>query len=182
MSAGAKDNATEGAAQDTAKDPATDHGAPPEHDESVVHVLASKLLIDWLRNRQQLLVPLTLDLQKLEPAAADVLMRAMVTAAHADGALDALDRERLEAALIRLNAADDQRARLPTMIEERKPLAEVLERVADGETGAMIYAASLLATDRRKRVNRYYLRYLAERLRLSRDLARGVEQRFNPAL
>ena len=182
MSLLAKENATEGAAEDTAKDPASERGAPPEHDESVVQVLASKLLIDWLRNRQQLLVPFTLDLQKLEPDAAEVLMRAMVTAAHADGTLDAADRHRLDAALGRLNAGEDQRARLPAMIEERKPLAEVLEQVSDGETGAMVYAASLLATDRRKRVNRYYLRYLAERLKLSRDLARSVEQRFNAAL
>jgi uncharacterized membrane protein YebE (DUF533 family) len=154
----------------------------PRHDEGLVQILASKILMDWLRNRQQLLVPLALDLQKLEPPAAEMLLRAMVTAAHADGALDEGDRRRLEAALTRLNASDDQRAGLADLTARRKPLGELLADVADAETGAMVYAASLLASDRRKRVNRYYLRYLAERLNLSKDLARSLEQRFNAGL
>ncbi len=62
-------------------------GAPPEYDDSMVHVLASKVLSDWLRNRQQLLVPFTLDLQKLDPAEAQTLMHAMIAAAHAGGDL-----------------------------------------------------------------------------------------------
>jgi uncharacterized membrane protein YebE (DUF533 family) len=159
-------------------------GAPeaPRHDEGLVQILASKVLMDWLRNRQQLLVPLALDLQKLEPPAAEMLLRAMVTAAHADGALDEGDRRRLAAALKRLNASDDQRAGLADLTAQRKPLGELIAGVADAETGAMVYAASLLASDRRKRVNRYYLRYLAERLNLSKDLARSLEQRFNAGL
>lgn len=156
--------------------------ATPAHDEAMVQILASKILIDWLRNRQQLLVPLALDLQKLEPALAEALMRAMVTATHADGVLDPGDERRLDAALKRLNASDEQRVQLAALIAQRKPLDEVLAGVHDAETGAMVYAASLLASDRRKRVNRYYLRYLAERLKLTRDLVRGLEQRYNAGL
>lgn len=154
----------------------------PAHDEATVQTLASKILMDWLRNRQQLLVPLALDLQKLEPAMAEALMRAMVTAAHADGVLDPGDERRLTAALERLNASGEQRAGVAALIAQRKPLDEVLAGVNDAESGAMIYAASLLASDRRKRVNRYYLRYLAERLKLTKDLVRGLEQRYNAGL
>ena len=151
----------------------------PAHDPAIVRLLASKILMDWLRNRQQLLVPLALDLQKLEAPVAEMLMRAMVTASHADGVFDAQDEKRLGAALQRLNASDAQRTGLRALISERKPLDYVLRDAPDAETGAMVYAASLLASDRRKRVNRYYLRYLGERLKLGKDLLRGLEQRYN---
>ena len=153
-------------------------GGAPAFDESVVQVLASKILIDWLRNRQQLLVPLTLDLQKLEPAQTEILVQAMVAAAQADGGPDPGDHERLAAALRRLNASEAHRSALTSAIDRPRPLFEVLAQVKDVQAGAQVYAASLLAIDRRKRVNRYYLRYLAARLQLPSDVARSLEQRF----
>lgn len=156
-------------------------GGPPEYDDSIVDILASKLLIDWLRNRQQLLVPLTVDLEKLDAAEVETLMHAMVAAAQADGAFDPGDHERLTAALRLLNATESQQQLLRGVLAHRKPLNEVLSGVPDVKAGALVYAASLVAIDRRKRVNRYYLRYLAARLKLPRDLARNVEQRFTSA-
>jgi uncharacterized membrane protein YebE (DUF533 family) len=47
------------------------------------------------------------------------------------------------------------------------------------ETGALVYAASLLALDKRKPVNGYYLQYLAVRLQLSDELAESLHQRFH---
>jgi uncharacterized membrane protein YebE (DUF533 family) len=67
------------------------------------------------------------------------------------------------------------------LLEHPKPLAEVLREVRDVKTGALVYAASLLAIDRRKPVNRHYLRYLAARLQLPQPLARSLEQRFRLA-
>jgi uncharacterized membrane protein YebE (DUF533 family) len=151
---------------------------PAEYDESVVEVLAAKVLIDWLRNRQQLLVPFSIDLAKLEAREVDILVQAMITAAHADGTMDGSERARVESALDRLNAGEEHRKRLQHMLEHPKPLAEVLTRVADVQTGAIVYAASLLAIDRRKLVNRLYLRYLAARLQLPKDLTRSLEQRY----
>lgn len=170
------------AASVTAEEEPADVELPSGPDEATVQILASKILIDWLRNRQQLLVPLALDLTKLDPPVAEMLMRAMVTAAHADGTLDPADERRLNSALERLNASGSQREQLRALAGERKSLGEVLAGVHDAETGAMVYAASLLASDRRKRVNRYYLRYLAERLKLTKDLVRGLEQRYNAGL
>ena len=155
---------------------------PPEYDESIIQMLTSKILIDWLRNRQQLLVPLTVDMQKLEAEQADNLIYAMVAAAQADGAVEAGDRQRLDAALTRLNAAEAHRTTLAAAIETRKSLGEVLARVPDVQTGAVVYAASLLSIDRRKRVNRYYLRYLASRLKLPPDLSRSLEQRYTATM
>lgn len=171
------------AAADASEAPeaADEPGGPPEYDDSVVDILASKILIDWLRNRQQLLVPLTVDLEKLEAAEVETLMHAMVAAAQADGAFDLGDHQRLTAALRILNANESQHEILRGVLANRKPLNEVLAGVPDVQAGAIVYAASLLAIDRRKRVNRYYLRYLAARLKLPRDLARNVEQRFTTA-
>jgi len=153
-------------------------GGPPEYDDSVVQILASKILIDWLRNRQQLLVPLTLDLRKLEPREVEMLLQAMVVAAQADGALDDGDRARLAAALRLTNATEDQQAALGDLVGRARSLHDILADLPDVQAGALIYAASLLAVDRRKRVNRYYLRYLAARLGLPRDVVRDLEQRF----
>jgi uncharacterized membrane protein YebE (DUF533 family) len=154
---------------------------PPEHDQAVVEVLAAKILIDWLRNRQQLLVPFTLDLSKLAPTEVEILVRAMAAAALADGALDGKERERVEAALQFVNADDRQRATLAELLERPTPLAETLRQVRDVKMGAIVYAGSLLAIDRRKPVNRHYLRYLAARLQLPQPLARSLEQRFRLA-
>ena len=57
------------AAAGTTATEAAKPGGPPEHDEGIVHVLAAKVLVDWLRNRQQLLIPFKLDFQKLEKPA-----------------------------------------------------------------------------------------------------------------
>ena len=164
--------------------PASQRQSPahPEYDESIVDVLASKILFYWLRNRQQLLMPLAIDLQKLEPPEVDILVRAMVAATQADGETDGRERTRIEAALKMLNAADEQHATVARVIENPEPLHRVLAGVKDIKTAAVVYAASLLALDQRKRVNRLYLRYLAARLQLPRDVTRGLEQRFRSAV
>lgn len=162
----------------TDADEAARPAGPADHDESVVEILAAKILVDWLRNRQQLLVPFTLDLQKLEAQHVDTLMHAMVAAAQADGTADGRERERLAGALRLLNPDEAQRSALISALDHPRPLAEVLAQVPDVQTGALVYAASLLAVDRRKLVNRQYLRYLAARLRLPRALVRDLEQRY----
>jgi uncharacterized membrane protein YebE (DUF533 family) len=165
-----------------AEQPHPQAGAPPEHDETLVQVLASKILGNWLRNRQQLLVPFTLDLQKLDPPEAEVLMHAMVAAAFAGGDLGEKSRERLDAALERLNADEAQREAFLQALNAPKALPDALANVRDVSVGAMVYAAALLAIDRRKLVNRHFMRYLAARLDLSPQLARSLEQRFRPAV
>ncbi|MDB5862775.1 MAG: hypothetical protein JWO70_581 [Betaproteobacteria bacterium] len=149
---------------------------PDDHDESIVEILAAKVLIDWLRNRQQLLVPFKIDLQKLDAAQVSLLLHALIAAAQADGTADG--KRRVEAALVALNAAGAHRALLDAAFARPAPLAQTLAGAKDVQTGALVYAASLLAVDRRKLVNRQYLKYLAARLQLPKDLTRSLEQRF----
>jgi uncharacterized membrane protein YebE (DUF533 family) len=150
----------------------------PEYHQSIVEVIASKILIDWLRNRQQLLAPYTLDFAKLDPRDVEIAVHAMMAAASADGTLDGRERSRVKAALRRLARDESQRAKLEPMLDRRRPLADVLAEVREPRTAALVYAASLAAIDQHERVNRYYLRYLAARLHLPRDLVKTIEQRF----
>jgi uncharacterized membrane protein YebE (DUF533 family) len=159
----------------------SEEAGPREHDESIVQVLSSKIFVDWLRNRQQLLVPLAVDMERLDPAVAESVVQAMVAASQASGARDGRERERVQAALTVLHASDEHRALVSAALDSRKPLARVLDGIADVQTGALLYAATLLVIDRRKLVDRQYLRYLAARLQLPRDTTRSLEQRFRAA-
>jgi uncharacterized membrane protein YebE (DUF533 family) len=150
----------------------------PEYHQSIVEVIASKILVDWLRNRQQLLAPYTLDFAKLDAPDIEIVVHAMMAAAAADGTLDGRERSRVETALRRLNRDESQWAKLAPMLDQPRALPDVLLQVRDPQTAALVYAASLAAIDQRERVNRYYLRYLAARLHLPRDLVKTIEQRF----
>jgi uncharacterized membrane protein YebE (DUF533 family) len=155
---------------------------PPEHDKPLVGIVAAKVLFDWLRNRQQLLVPYTIDLAKLDASEVELLVHAMIVAAKADGSVDGKEHDRVRSALERLNATPEQIESVDEALDRPKPLAQALAGVKDVQTGAIAYAASLLAIDRRKLVNRQYLRYLAARLQLPRDVCRSLEQRFFAAV
>ena len=147
-------------------------------DPGIIGVVADKVLLAWLRNRYQLLFPLAFDLRRLNAEQAELVLHAMIAAAHADGSLDGQERQRIESALTLVNPREDEQAYLSEALRQPKPLNELLTRVRDVETGALVYAASLLALDERKPVNGYYLKYLAARLQLSDELAESLHQRF----
>jgi hypothetical protein len=156
-------------------------GATAAFDDGIIDVLAEKVLLAWLRNRYQLLFPFALNLRRLDRPQGELFLHAMIAAAQADGALDGKERERIEGALSLVNPSDNERALLETALARPKPLNEILEQVQDIQTGALVYAASLMAVDQRKPVNRHYLRYLAARLQLSEELVGSLEQRFHSA-
>ena len=161
--------------------PAPDSGegaGPRLFDPGVVGVLAEKVLLAWLRNRYQLLFPFAFDLRRLDQAQAELVIHAMVAAAQADGTFDGKERERIEGTLDLVKLGEDERGFLAAAFDRPKPLNDVLREVHDVQTGAMVYAASLLAVDQRKPVNHYFLRYLAARLQLSEELVGSLEQRF----
>lgn len=150
--------------------------------DTLLDALGAKLLGDWLRNRQQLLVPLTLDLSKADDAVADLLLRAMVAAAQACGEPHDADRTRLAAALERMKATAAQRALLDERLRSAEPVNAWLARVTDAPAAALVYAAALLAIDQRAAAGAAWLRYLAARLGLARELVKNLEQRYRVAL
>lgn len=150
----------------------------PAFDPGIVGILSEKVLLAWLRNRFQLLFPFALDLRRLDERQAGLLVHAMIAAAQADGSFDRQERDRIAGTLDLVNPSADERAFLSRAIESPTPLNEILSKVHDVQTGALVYAASLMAVDRRQPVNRYYLRYLAARLQLSDELTKSLEQRY----
>ena len=167
-------------------DPEAEHWGGPQSggsaasalDPGIVSVLAEKVLLAWLRNRYQLLFPFALNLRSLDRSQAELLVHAMIAAAQADGSFDRREQERIEGTLSLVNASESERRFLDEAMGNPKPLNEILGTVHDMQTGALVYAASLMALDERKTVNRYYLKYLAARLQLSEELTGSLEQRY----
>lgn len=149
-----------------------------DFDPGIVGVLAEKVLLAWLRNRYQLLFPFALDLRRLDEQKATLLIHAMIAAAQADGSFDGKERQRIEGTLNLVDPKEDERGFLEAVVSQPKPLYQILSEVHDVQTGALVYAASLMAVDQRKPVNRYYLKYLAARLQLSEELVGSLEQRY----
>lgn len=149
---------------------------PQGLDPGIACTLAEQVLQSWLRNRYQLLFPFAVDLRKLDPAQADLVLHAMVAAAEADGTVDDRERDRMEGVVDMTHPG--RPGVLEAALAEPRCLHTLLRDVRDVQGGALFYAASLLAIDPRNPVNRHYLRYLAARLQLSDDLARSLEQRF----
>jgi uncharacterized membrane protein YebE (DUF533 family) len=147
-------------------------------DEGALAILGEKVLRSWLRNRHQLLFPFALDLRRLDRGQATLLVHAMIAAAQADGSFDRRERDRIAGTLDLVEPSADERAFLEEAMERPKPLNEILAEVRDPQTGALVYAAALMAVDRRQPVNRYFLRYLSARLQLSEELRASLEQRY----
>ena len=136
------------------------------------------MLLAWLRNRYQLLFPFALDLHRLD-AGAGRASRSRHDCRRGGGRFPGRqERERIEGALSLVDRCDDERAFLDAALAQPKSLNELLREIRDVRTGALVYAASLMAVDQRKPVNRHYLRYLAARLQLSEELVGSLEQRF----
>jgi uncharacterized membrane protein YebE (DUF533 family) len=97
---------------------------------------------------------------------ADLILRAMISAAKADGVIDAGEMQRIGSRLEEAGA--DQEARDFVLAELQKPPdLEGLTRTAHSpEVAAQLYAASLLAIEVDTAAERDYLRRLANRLGL----------------
>lgn len=140
--------------------------------------LASKLLDGWLSNRQQILVPHTLNLGVLSRDDAALMVEVMAAAAQADGTLDARETQQLPLALARVGAGEAEARHLQAALDRPQNLASLLARVEAAGLTAHAYAAALLAINRRGRVNRAFLGYLAGRLGLSGEVAGSLERRY----
>jgi uncharacterized membrane protein YebE (DUF533 family) len=158
--------------------PTRRHRQGPEPQRIVQEALAAKVLGAWLQNRHQTLFPLTLNLGTLDEAGRALLLRMMVAAADADGGIDQAEQDRIAAALDAIGAGEAERRLLPEAIRAPMPLGALLHQVQEARLGAHGYAASLLALDRRSRVNQAWLDYLAARLALPAEVTASLNRRY----
>lgn len=163
----------------TTTEPAESGVAAPALETDLACRIGEKVLLAWLRNRYQLLFPFALSLERLDDQRLGLFLDAMVAAAGADGDLDGRERERLGSALALLDPTGRRKGALAAALAAPATLEQVLRRATDVETGALVYAAALLVLDRRKPVNRLFVRWLAARLQLTEGLAQSLDQRFH---
>ncbi|MFO1057618.1 MAG: DUF533 domain-containing protein [Dongiaceae bacterium] len=168
--------------------PATPPGAPtpgapsparPPSSRAILRdATATKLLGAWLANRHQTLVPHTLNFRVLAPEQAALLIALMAAAVQADGRVDPVEERHMEQALARVGAGPEAIGTLRAALGQPQPLSRLLGEVQQAGLAAHAYAAVLLALDRRSRVNRAFLDYLAARLALPAGVAAGLERRY----
>ena len=105
-----------------------------------------------------------------------LLIRAMVTAAYADGALSQDERARIMGEIDGAGADEEDRRVMQREIADPKPLDALLAQVHDPETAQQFYLASSAAIDGETEPNRAYLADLRRRLGLSEEDAAEVEE------
>lgn len=121
-------------------------------------------------------------LEGLSPEVAELLIRAMAAAAHADGGIDALERTRIERALNTSVAEESRGEVLRTELVDPPCLEALVRRVSDQEVAGRFYAVSVRTVRRGLATNRAYLDYLANRLGLPQDLVVRLNRRFDVPL
>lgn len=140
--------------------------------------VATKLLDGWLANRQQTLVPHTLNFRALASDEARLLLGVMAAAAQADGQVDPREARQLPLALERVGAGEAEVREIARLLGELQPLAELLAEVQETGLSAHAYAAACLAINRHGRANRAFLGYLGARLGLAPEVTASLERRY----
>ncbi len=148
--------------------------APAPAEAALRGALATKLLHAWAENRQQVRVPLSLDLRAMPPGARGLVVQALAAAVAADGRRDPAETARLRATLRRIGgtAEDLDAAACPP------DLFALLAALEEAGCGAHGYAAAALVLDARVAANRGFLAWLAARLGVPEALATGIARRY----
>lgn len=105
----------------------------------------------------------------LDDRKAHLLIRAMITAANADGEIDAEERQRILGKLEEAGADREDRDVIEREIRSPAPLDTLLKEVDSPELAEQFYVASRLAIRPDSDADRSYLQYLAARLKLDPD-------------
>lgn len=108
-----------------------------------------------------------------------LLIRAMVTAANADGTISADERARIMDQADEAGGNAEDRRILEQELANPRPLDELLAQVRDRETAEEFYLASSMAVDSTTDVNRLYLARLRERLGLPKQDAAEIDALAN---
>ena len=152
--------------------------APLPLADAPLHVLAAKVLFSHLRNRQQKLGPPPTAFGHVDQDQSELLVRAMIAASAASGRIDATKERRLRGALSTFGLAPDAPGFLEDALARPVPMDALLADVHDAHVGSLLYAAVLAGVDKHAAVNRAYLAYLAERLKLPEDVLARLHAQY----
>ena len=144
----------------------------------VLERLATKIVHAYLQNRHQTLFPLTMNFASLRPAETALVVEAMAAAMLADGAVSEGETEQIAASLRTIGGGARERELLDASLREPRALSTLLAAIQEADLGALAYAASLMAINRRHTVNELYLEYLAARLALPAEVVASLNRRY----
>jgi len=150
---------------------------PIPRPESVIEAaLAQKVLFGWMQNRHQTLYPLVLNLRNMDGGQRRLIVGAIALALQA-GEHDPAD-PRAEAWLRSVGGTDDDMAALAEARRVPCPINAFAASVRSAGQGPQAYAAAVGALSRRSLVNRRLHDYLAARLGIADEVARGMNRRY----
>jgi hypothetical protein len=129
--------------------------------------IAAKVLAGWAANRQQVAVPLALNLGRMEAAARGLVLAAMVAGVYATGE----DPARLPRAVERLRGD-------PAELPEAPDVLRLVAAIEAAGLGAHAYAATSAVLDRGRPAARAWLDWLAARFALPPALLAGLARRY----
>ncbi len=110
------------------------------------------------------------------------LVRAMISAAKADGHLDATEQQRVFAEIERMALDAEAKSTVFAMLANPVRLEEIVASAGNEEQAAELYLASRLAIDPDQPAEREYLSLLATRLHLPPDLRAHLDAQVEAAL
>ena len=105
-----------------------------------------------------------------------LLMRAMITAAHSDGHIDADERARIFAQVDQMDLSVEEKATLFDELRKPLDLSNLVGQVPDAQTGIEVYAASASAIDLNDQDSQAYLQALANQLCIPTELSSSIQQ------
>jgi uncharacterized membrane protein YebE (DUF533 family) len=126
--------------------------------------------------------PATLSQQQFEQVVQDenhdigqmLMLRAMITAADADGHIDENERQRIYLQVDNFDLSNEDKASLFDELRHPLSLQELVKAVPNSETAIEVYAASLLAIDEQQAASQDYLNRLAASMLIPPELVEAV--------
>jgi uncharacterized membrane protein YebE (DUF533 family) len=126
--------------------------------------------------------PATLTQQKFEQVVQDenhdtgqmLMLRAMITAANADGHIDENERQRIYQQVDDFDLSTEDKASLFDELRRPLSLQELVKAVPNSQTAIEVYAASLLAIDEQQAASQDYLNLLATSMLIPLELVQAV--------
>jgi len=126
--------------------------------------------------------PATLSQQQFEQVVQDeshdtgqmLMLRAMITAANADGHIDENERQRIYQQVDDFELTTEDKASLFDELRRPLSLQELVKAVPNSQTAIEVYAASILAIDEQQTASQDYLSRLASSMLIPPELVKAL--------
>lgn len=105
-----------------------------------------------------------------------LILRAMITAANADGHIDEAERQQIFQQVDKFELTTEDKASLFDELRQPLSLDELIQAIPNSQTTIEVYAASLLAIDEQQKIAQAYLKRLASQLSIPDELVNAMHR------